>query len=274
MSLYDIMDEIAAKQVTKSETGDNRIFGVVLGTVAQNYSQKMPGRVCVQIPMRDDEANELRWARVAMPSSGKEWGHYFLPEIGDQVLLAFEHGNIEKPYVVGCVPKDSTKFMKGSASSQYAPKNNLKRIVTRNGSAIEFTDGNDEDGRTDKIDIHTADEKHTIEMDNEQGRITITDKEKKNCIVINTTQGTMDIKSENKLTITVGETIKLTMNGSSGTVDLECTKLNVDANGSVNMETTGRMAFSGGNVTMEASSMLKASSSGLTSVGGSPIKIG
>lgn len=140
MGLYDIMDEIAAKQVTKSETGDNRIFGVVIGTVAQNYSAQMPGRVCVQIPMRDEKANELRWARVAMPSSGKEWGHYFLPEIGDQVLLAFEHGSIEKPYVIGCVPRDSTKFMSGSASVTNAPKNICKRIVTRNGNTIEFTD--------------------------------------------------------------------------------------------------------------------------------------
>ena len=71
MGLYDIMDEIAAKQVTKSETGDNRILGVVVGIVAKNYDQSMPGRICVQVPVRDDEANELQWARLAMPSSGK-----------------------------------------------------------------------------------------------------------------------------------------------------------------------------------------------------------
>lgn len=65
MGLYDIMDEIAAKQVTKSETGDNRILGVVVGIVAKNYDQKMPGRICVQVPVRDDEANELQWARLA-----------------------------------------------------------------------------------------------------------------------------------------------------------------------------------------------------------------
>ena len=56
MGLYDIMDEIAAKQVTKSETGDNRIFGVVVGIVAKKFDQKMPGRVCVQVPVRDDNA--------------------------------------------------------------------------------------------------------------------------------------------------------------------------------------------------------------------------
>ena len=90
MGLYDIMDEIATKQVTKSEMGDNRLLGVVVGIVVNNYNEKMPGRVCVQIPVRDDKANELKWARVAMLSGGKEWGHYFLPEVGDQVLLVFE----------------------------------------------------------------------------------------------------------------------------------------------------------------------------------------
>lgn len=40
MGLYDIMDEIAARQVTKTETGDNRMPGVVIGIVQSNYAQK------------------------------------------------------------------------------------------------------------------------------------------------------------------------------------------------------------------------------------------
>lgn len=92
MGLYDEIDRITEKQIMKTETGDNRIFGVMLGIVAKNYDKNMPGRVCVTIPVRDQEANELKWARVSMPSSGSKWGHYFLPEVGDMVLLAFEKG--------------------------------------------------------------------------------------------------------------------------------------------------------------------------------------
>ena len=99
MGLFDVIDDITEKQVMKTDTGDNRIFGVVVGQVAKNYDKDMPGRVCVTVPTRDKDANELKWARVAMPSSGSKWGHYFLPEVGDQVLLVFEQGNIEKPYV-------------------------------------------------------------------------------------------------------------------------------------------------------------------------------
>lgn len=274
MDFYDIMDEIAAKQTTKSETGDNLIRGVVIGTVAQNYAPQMPGRICVKIPMRDDEANELRWARVAMPSSGRSWGHYFLPEIGDQVLLAFEHGSIEKPYVIGCVPKDSTPFVMDAANAVYAADNSKKCITTRNGNTIEFIDGVDTTGTMDKIKIETAGKKHVFEMDNQTGKILISDLAKQNRISINTTSGVMKIDALSQLTIKVGETITLKMNGASGSVSLECAKLKISAAGSMKCETPGRMAVSGGNIAVNASSVLDASSAGLTSIGGSPVKIG
>lgn len=46
MSIYDIIGEISEKQATKTETGDARIYGVVVGIVAKNYDKDMPGRVC------------------------------------------------------------------------------------------------------------------------------------------------------------------------------------------------------------------------------------
>lgn len=272
MGLYDIMDEIAAKQVTKSETGDNRILGVVVGIIAKNYDQKMPGRVCVQIPVRDDEANELQWARVAMPSSGKKWGHYFLPEVGDQVLLAFEQGNIEKPYVIGCVPKDNNPFLTKAVQE----KNQYKKLVTKNGSTIQFEDCEDEEGAKDKISIYTPAQAHRLLLDNENKQIVLGDKDGKNQIAIKSEDGSgrIDIKTEKKLTIAVGDNIELTLNADSGTVSMKCGKLRVEASDGVELETNGKLGLSGGNVSMEAASMMKVSSSGTTSIGGAPIKIG
>lgn len=142
MGLYDVIDNIAEKQVMKTDTGDNRILGVVIGQIVKNYDKDMPGRVCVAVPVRDQSANELQWVRVAMPSGGSGWGHYFLPEAGDQVLLAFEQGNIEKPYVIGCIPKDSDQILKKSVDED----NQYKKIVTRNGNTLYFED-NKEIGR-------------------------------------------------------------------------------------------------------------------------------
>ena len=272
MGLYDIMDEIAAKQVTKSETGDNRILGVVVGRVANNYDQSMPGRICVQVPVRDDEANELQWARLAMPSSGKKWGHYFLPEVGDQVLLAFEHGNIEKPYVIGCVPKDSNPFLTKAVQE----KNQYKKIVTKNGNTIQFEDCEEEDGAKDKISIYTPGQAHRVILDNEKKQILVGDKDGKNQISIKTEDdsGRIDVKTEKKLTLSVGDNIQVIMNADSGTVSIKCGKFKVEATDGSQIETNGKLGLSGGTVSMEASSMLKASSSGTTSIGGAPIKIG
>ena len=54
MALFDIFDEITEKQVVKTELGDARIFGAVAGVVAENYNEQMPGRLCVNIPVRDE----------------------------------------------------------------------------------------------------------------------------------------------------------------------------------------------------------------------------
>lgn len=272
MSLYDIMDEIAAKQITKTETGDNRIMGVVIGIVAKNYDNKMPGRVCVQVPVRDAQANELQWARVAMPSSGKKWGHYFLPEEGDQVLLAFEQGNIEKPYVIGCIPKDNNTFLTRSAND----KNRYKKITTRNGNTIQFEDDEDAEGTKDKISIFTPKETHKLVLDNERKQIILGDKDGKNQLMIRTEDdsGNITIKTEKKLTINVGDNIRVIMNSDSGTVSIKCGKFTVDASDGSQIQTNGKLGLSGGNVSLEASSMLKVESSGITTIGGSPIKLG
>lgn len=270
MGLYDIMDEIAARQVTKSETGDNRMTGIVLGVVESNYSSEMPGRVCVSIPVRDSKANELKWARVAMPYSGSKWGHYFLPEVGDQVLVAFENGNIEKPYVIGSIPKDSNRFLTGSVNEN----NECKRIVTKNGNTIEFTDVAEQEGKQDKIKIYTTDKTHNLTLDNEKGSILLSDKDGKNKLEIQTTNGNIQLKTEHKLTIAVGDSVELTLNGESGTIQVKCGKLNLEADQSVKLTTNGKLGLNGGNVAVDASASFKVNSSGISTIGGSPVKIG
>lgn len=271
MALFDVIDEIAEKQVLKTETGDNRILGVLVGQVVKNYDKDMPGRICVSIYTRDKEANELKWARVAMPSSGSEWGHYFLPEVGDHVLVAFEQGNIEKPYVIGCIPRENDRFMKKAADSD----NQYKKIVTRHGNTIYLEDNKEGDGDKDKIRIQTPKSAHRIELDNEKGMVLISDKDGKNKIQIMTgDKGQMEIAAEKKLTIRVGDNITLTMNGSSGTTELETTKLNVKVNGNMKYTSTGSATLEGSSVSMKATSSLGLESSAAVKISGTPISIG
>lgn len=270
MALFDIIDSVSEKQVTKTEFGDARIFGTVVGIVAENYTQEMPGRLCVTVPVRDTDANQLKWAKMVMSYMGPGWGTYFLPEKGDQVLLIFEDGNIEKPYVIGCIPKDKDKFLRKSATEY----NQIKQIQTRNGSRITFWDDENEDGAKDKITIATAQDEHHIDIDNEMDKISIYDKEK-NCLVeLRTEQGAMKIHAQQRLELTVGDTIKIVMNGDSGKIKIETDDMAVNASKKIQLEADGNIKISGRQVSTEATSMLKNESSGMLSLSGKPIKMG
>lgn len=270
MALFDIIDDIAEKQVQKTETGDNRISGVVVGIVVKNYHMDMPGRICVEVPTRDEKANELKWARVAMPYSGNQWGFYFLPEVGDQVLLAFEQGNIEKPYVIGCIPKDNNKFLKQSVDE----KNQYKNIMTKNGNTISFEDEATGKGSKDKLTIHTANEEHYLELNNASKAIRLSDKEEKNSVEIMTEKGHMTIKAEKVLKLQIGSTIELTLNGNNGTISINGTKINLDLKDSLTAKANASIKTTAANISQEANGMMKITSNGLVNIQGNPIKIG
>lgn len=270
MSLYEVIDEISERNAAKTATGDSRIFGVALGIVAKNYDKDVPGRLCVNIPSRDKEANELQWARFAMPSGGKKWGHYFMPEVGDQVLLAFENGNIEKPFVIGCVPVDSSSFFTGSVDEN----NQIKRIVTKNGSTVAFEDNREGDGDKDKITIQTAKKRHTILMDNENKKIVIRDQNGDNQIVMMTESGQMKIMAQKKLEILVGDNIKIKMNGETGSVKIDASEVNIKTSKQLKLQSDGTLSEKGAQVMVNGSSMVKIESSGMLKASGTPVKLG
>lgn len=270
MALYDVIDDIAEKQVLKSDTGDTRIFGVVVGIVVKNYDEDFPGKVCVNIPTRDAEANTLKWARVAMPSSGSGWGHYFLPEIDDQVLIIFEQGNIEKPYIIGCVPRDSNQFLR-KAADEY---NQYKKITTKNGSNITFQDNKAGEGENDKISVSTAQEAHVFSMDNENKAISIRDKEGQCEMVMKTQEGSIAITAKDRLTIKVGDAIELSMNGANGAVTLKCSQYTLESTNKITVKSDGIAKVNGANIMLEADNAFKASSSGMAQIAGAVVKIG
>lgn len=275
MAILDIFNEVTEKNIVKSETGDPRIFGVLIGEVTNNYSMEMPGRVCVSIHVRDSERNVLKWARVAMPSSGLEWGHYFIPEVGDQVLVVFDQGIIDKPYVIGCIPKDSNKFLRKSKNED----NKIKRIRTKHGSSIDFTDGSlytecNEEGQNDKISIYTPDKQHEVTLDNENSKILITDKDKNARVEMDTKTGKITVTALDKIELKAGETVSISMNASTGALTITANDVSVKSNGKMILSGTGKAELTGSvlNLSSQGSATLKAA--GLVSVEGKPVKVG
>lgn len=292
MAIFDILEDVSKKQVEKTDTGDSRILGLMLGRVIKNYDENMPGRVSVILLSREegegegDEVDNTRrlWARVVMPSSGGSWGHYFIPEVGDLVVVAFEEGNIERAYVIGCIPKTNDKILTKSKHE----KNLYKKIVTKNGNSIIFEDvtedqgqggagsGGGTPGEKDKITVKTALGMHHMIFDNEKKMMEIADKEKNNFLRFSTDQekGHIEVTAAKKITVKVGDNITLTMNGDTGAVTLKAKKLTVEADDSVSLESQSRSEIKGANVKVEASGSLKLSSGGPAELSGTPVKLG
>jgi uncharacterized protein involved in type VI secretion and phage assembly len=120
---------------TESESRAGKIFGVVVGVVTNNQDPEKMGRVKVRFPWLN-ETDESHWARVATLMAGKDRGTWFLPEVDDEVLVAFGHGDVRFPYVVGALwngvdtpPRDNDDG-----------KNNERVVKSRLGHELIFGD--------------------------------------------------------------------------------------------------------------------------------------
>lgn len=105
--------------------------------VKDNNDEKSLGRVRVSFSWQQGTEELSPWLRVSSPFTGQDKGFYIIPEVGDQVLVDFEHHNPSKPYVLG-------GFYHQQNKPEFSDKdNNIKSIKTRGGNQIMF---NDKDG--------------------------------------------------------------------------------------------------------------------------------
>jgi hypothetical protein len=95
-----VIEELAARSTDSIEDVQQKFYGVVVGKVINPLDPMTLGRVQVQLPFVDS-LDLSPWARVAMPMAGILHGFYFIPNVGDEVLVAFEHGDINAPYIIG-----------------------------------------------------------------------------------------------------------------------------------------------------------------------------
>jgi uncharacterized protein involved in type VI secretion and phage assembly len=148
-----------------SDQGHSRINGVVIGIVTNNKDDEGLGRVKVRFPWLSNTDDSF-WARIATPMAGNNRGAYFLPELDDEVLVAFEHGDVRFPYIVGSLWNGKDL----APASNTDGKNNLRLIRSRSGHVIKL---NDEDGK-ETVEIIDASGKNSIVIDTAHNTITIT----------------------------------------------------------------------------------------------------
>ena len=110
--------------------------------VMDNQDPEKLGRIRVQFLWQKEQDAELMtpWIRIAQPHGGDNKGFYFIPEIEEEVMVDFENGNAEKPYVVGTLWHGQQL----PGDKWYTDSNDVKAIRTRNGHTIEIHDEGDD----------------------------------------------------------------------------------------------------------------------------------
>jgi uncharacterized protein involved in type VI secretion and phage assembly len=189
----------------------NRVYGVVSGIVSDNHDPEGRARVKINFPWLAEHA-ESDWAKVVSLMAGKDRGTCFLPEVGDEVLVAFEHGDVHHPYVLGALWNSDDSTPEPNRDG----KNNIRKIKSRSGHELVFCD--DDQGKQEKIELHTK-AGHKILLDDSAGaeKIEIRDKSGANVVIIDSikreisleSQMTLKIKSQ-QIEIEAGMMMKLT----------------------------------------------------------------
>jgi len=174
---------------------ENKTYGVAAGLVTNNQDPEGLGRVRLKFPWLSDE-NESDWVRIATFMAGNQRGGYFLPEVGDEALVAFEHGDINRPYVIGFLWNGVDKPPEANSDG----KNSIRTITSRSGHEIIFND--DADQKQEKLEIHTK-AGHTIVLDDSAGaeKIEIKDKTGSNSILFDSVQNSISVESAMQLKI-------------------------------------------------------------------------
>ncbi len=160
-----------------------RYPGVVTGVVESLDDPRGEGRIQVSFPLLPD-VREYPWAPVAAPLAGVRRGAFFMPEEKDEVLIAFENGVFDHPFIVGFLwngvdrpPESDYKnriiLTPGGHTLRFEDGNNKKVIIkSSRGHEIVMDDGNDQ-----KITIK-SNSGHELVMDDSSAGQTVTLKTK------------------------------------------------------------------------------------------------
>ncbi len=213
-------------------------YGVVIGLVTNIKDPDGMGRVKVKFPWLSDTI-ESEWARLASPMAGASRGFMFLPEVNDEVLLAFEQGDLTRPYILGALWNGKDKPPLG-ADVQSGGQVQQRIIKTRVGHQIILIDKAGEES------------------------IKIVDKTGKNSIVIDSVKNDVTIAADGNITMTAKG--KITLSAQMDVMlESKTGKATLKGTSGVSVQTTASLELKGSTVQMQGS--------GPVTVKGNPIML-
>lgn len=107
--------------------------------ITHNTDPLKMNRVRVRYPWQGQTEDPTPWIRIALPMASDGSGFNFLPQIGDEAIINYENGNIEKPYVEGMLYTRAAE--EDESTVPYAFKRDKARVISSvNGHSIIFSD--------------------------------------------------------------------------------------------------------------------------------------
>jgi uncharacterized protein involved in type VI secretion and phage assembly len=176
------------KSISRTKSADQRYYGVAEAIVVDVNDPAKEGRVKLKFPWFD-EGSISEWCRVRQLYAGNGYGTFFVPEKDDEVIVAFIHGDMRFPVVMGGLYNGQDK-----PSVHRDEQNDQKQIKTKAG--------------------------HTITLDDSSGeeKIEIIDSSGNNHLIINAVDNTIAIQANSDISIQ-SQTGKLTLIATDITID-------------------------------------------------------
>ena len=209
---------------------------LMVGIVADNNDPEGLGRVRVKCPTLTEE-HESNWARVVTLGAGKDRGFDCLPEIDDEVLVAFEHGNIHRPYIIGGVWNGQDAPPESVQQTVVGGKVRLRTFKTRTGHTFQCIE---EDRGGSKKGIHlTSVYGHEIYL-NDSDRVIEVKTKGGHTLILDDRSSDIKMQSTGKISIAAPNNITFQAGGSK----VELTPTSVSVQG-VTIDLTGKTSITG-----------------------------
>lgn len=214
MSLADV----AAPRETAVEAG-GYAKGVAYAVVRDNQDKSGMGRVRVSYPWHK-QTDQSYWARIAVPMAGGKRGFYTLPEVGDEVAVIFERGDLRFPCVIGGVYNGKNP----PPTTNSDGNNDVRVFKSRKGHIFQFNDSAD----SPSVTVALSDNK-TVVIDKNGIRL---DDNSGNTLKISTQDGSISIVASGTLSLQ-GKSVSISSQGSlsisaKGTLSVSGTTVNIN----------------------------------------------
>jgi len=190
-----------------------RYFGVYPAIVTNIVDDKKLGRIQVKFPWLGQDGADVRaWATLLTPYADDDQGFEVLPAVDTQVVVAFEAGELRRPYIVGSAWNGSEAMPESPAEP-----NNKRLIKTRSGSLLEF---DDTDGAA-KVTVSMK-SGHKLALDDSAQEVKLT--HANGCIITFNAGGQISIQANSTVEVTAPA---LNVHAATSTFDgiINCTTI-------------------------------------------------